>query len=98
MRYVTSKVCLSAALCLMLTHQVWADTMRCGNKLIEKGDSAVTLKELCGAPAEIEQSFTPQNVPMEIWTYNRGPDQFLMTVRVINGMVVGIKTLHEYGH
>jgi len=71
--------------------------MRCGNKLIEKGDSIVTVKALCGVPASVEQSYTPDNVPMEIWTYNRGPNQFLMTVRIINGIVVEIRTLHEYG-
>lgn len=97
MRHVASKACLSAVLCLVLAHQARADTMRCGDKLIQNGDSVVTLKALCGAPASVEQSFTPNNVPMEIWTYNRGPQQFLVTVRVINGTVVAIKTLHQYG-
>ena len=71
--------------------------MRCGNKLVEKGDSVVTVKALCGAPASVEQSYTPNYVPMEIWTYNRGPQQFLVTIRFINGTVVEIKTLHQYG-
>jgi Protein of unknown function (DUF2845) len=97
MRHVASKACLSAALCLVLTHQAWGDMMRCGDKLVQKGDSVVTLKALCGAPASVEQTFTPNNVPMEIWTYNRGPQQFLVTVRIVNGTVVAIETLHQYG-
>lgn len=97
MRHVASKICLAAALCLVLTHHAWADMMRCGNKLIEKGDSVVTVRALCGAPTSVEQSFTPSNVPMEIWTYNRGPQQFIMTIRIVNGTVVAIKALHQYG-
>lgn len=98
MRHVTSRACLVAAVCLILSHHAWADTMRCGNKLIEVGDSTVTVKALCGPPASVEQSFTRDNVPMEIWTYNRGPDKFLIRMRVINGAVVAIETLHEYGN
>ena len=98
MRHTMPKACLSAALCLVVAHHAWADIMRCGDKLIQSGDSVVTVKAVCGAPASVEQSFTKDNVPMEIWTYNRGPDQFLMTLRIINGTVVAIETLHQYGN
>lgn len=98
MRGLTSKACLGAALCLIVAHQARADSLRCGDKLIQKGDSIVTVQALCGIPASVVQSYTADNVPMEIWTYNRGPNQFLTVVRVINARVVEIKTLHQYGH
>lgn len=97
MRQVTSKACLAAVLCLLLAHQARGDTMRCGNRIIQRGDSAFTVKRLCGAPASVEQTFTRDYIPMEIWTYNRGPQHFLVTIRIINGKVVAIETLHQYG-
>lgn len=98
MRRITPKACLFSAICLVLAQHAWADSMRCGNKLIQQGDSTVTVQASCRPPASVEQSFTKDNVPMEIWTYNLGPDKFLIRMRVINGAVVEIKTLHEYGH
>ena len=35
--------------------------MRCGNKLIQQGDSTVTVQASCGPPASVEQSFTKDN-------------------------------------
>ena len=37
-------------------------------------------------------------VPVETWTYNRGPNQFLVNIRFVNGVVVAIDTLHQYGN
>lgn len=37
-------------------------------------------------------------VPVETWTYNRGPNQLLVNVRFVNGVVVAIETLHQYGN
>ena len=97
MRHLKSKACLSAALCLIVTQHAWADAMRCGSKLVEKGDSIVTVKMLCGAPTLVEHSFTVNSAPVETWTYNRGPDQFLVRIRFVDGTVVAIETLHKYG-
>jgi hypothetical protein len=71
--------------------------MRCGSKLIEKGYSIVTVKMLCGAPTLVERAFTVNRAPVETWTYNRGPDQFLVRIRFVDGVVVAVETLHEYG-
>ena len=37
-------------------------------------------------------------VPVETWTYNRGPRKFLMTVRFVDGSVVAVKALSQYGY
>jgi hypothetical protein len=37
-------------------------------------------------------------VPVETWTYNRGPKKLLVTIRFVDGSVVAIKTLSEYGY
>ncbi len=73
--------------------------MRCGNRLIQVGDSVTTVKALCGTPSAVQQGFAEHGqVPMETWTYDRGPDQFLMNIRIVNGLVVEITTLHTYGN
>jgi hypothetical protein len=97
MRHLKSKACLSAALSLFVAHYAWGDAMRCGSKLVEKGDSIVTVKMLCGAPTSVERTFTVNRAPVETWTYNRGPDQFLVRIRFVDGTVVAVETLHEYG-
>lgn len=48
---------------------------------------------------EVSQSHTAgAAVPVETWTYNRGPRKFLMTVRFVDGSVVSVKTLSQYGY
>lgn len=95
--HLKSKACLTAALCLIVVQYARGNAMRCGSKLIEKGDSIVTVKMLCGAPTLVERNFTVNRAPVETWTYNRGPDQFLVRVRFVDGTVVAVETLHEYG-
>lgn len=97
MHHPKSKACLSAALCLMVAQYAWADAMRCGSKLIEKGDPIVTVKTLCGAPTTVERTFTVNTAPVETWTYNRGPNQFIVRIRFVDGTVVAVETLHKYG-
>lgn len=101
MRHQSSKLCLCAALCLLAAHDAWADNMRCGNKLIQDGDSMVAVKALCGAPAAVEHGVAEQGtteVTTETWTYNRGPNQFMVRIRFVDGKVAWIKTLHQYGY
>lgn len=88
--------------------------MRCGNKLIEIGESMATVQALCGSPADVQHSVAVNatrtsgtgggtrntvgaEVPVETWTYNRGPNQLMVSIRFVDGKVVAIDTLHEYG-
>jgi hypothetical protein len=106
---------LSAALFLIVANHVWGDTIRCGNSLVEVGDSMVTVRALCGAPTMVQhgvkvkattvggdqgsQSHTvAAEVPVDTWTYNRGPNKFLVNIRFVDGQVVAITTLDQYGN
>jgi Protein of unknown function (DUF2845) len=106
---------LPAALCLIAAHQAWGDTMRCGNGIVEVGNSMATVQALCGPPTLVQQGVKESAttvggghgseshtvgaaVPVETWTYNRGPNQLLVNIRFVNGQVVAIETLHQYGN
>lgn len=94
---------LPAALCLIAAQHAWGDTMRCGNGLVEVGDSMAAVQALCGAPATVQHGAKVSasggtEVPVETWTYNRGPSQLLVNIRFVNGQVVAITTLHQYGN
>jgi hypothetical protein len=68
----------------------------------------------CGSPADVQHSVLVNGttvrsgdgtrntvgaeVPVETWTYNRGPNQLTVRIRFQDGKVVAIETLHEYGH
>jgi hypothetical protein len=114
MRYRKLQAFLPAALCLIAAHHAWGDVaMHCGDRLIVKGDSIATVTALCGSPAVVQHSFEESAttegdrttshtvgtaVPVETWTYNRGPSQLLVNIRFVNGQVVAIETLHQYGY
>ncbi len=87
--------------------------MRCGNGLVQGGESIAAVQALCGSPTDVQRSVvakgtivrsgdgtsstTATEVPVEIWTYNRGPNQLMVRIRFVNGVVVAIETLHQYG-
>jgi hypothetical protein len=113
MRYRKLKACLLSTLCLIAAHHAWGNTMRCGNNLIEVGESMASVQALCGSPADVEHSVVVNatgtagagtrntvgaEVPVETWTYNRGPNQLMVSIRFVDGKVAAIDTLHEYGH
>jgi hypothetical protein len=111
MRYLKASV--PSILCLLAAQQVWGDAMRCGDKLIQVGESMAGVKANCGGPTDVQhstvvsasttgigagtRSTSGAEIPVETWTYNRGPDQFMMSIRFMDGKVVAIETLHEYG-
>lgn len=89
--------------------------MRCGNGLIEVGDSMATVQALCGAPTVAQHGVkvnattvggdhgsqphtVAAEVPVDTWTYNRGPNKLLVNIRFVNGQVVAITTLDQYGN
>ena len=117
MRYRLLDACLFSAFCLIGAHHAWADTMRCGDRVIADGASMATVRAFCGPPTVVQQSVkvsattTPAGDatnsqshtvgaadPVETWTYNRGPNMLMVNIRFVDGTVVAITTLHEYGH
>ena len=113
MRYRELRVLLPSILCLVASQYVWGDAMRCGDRLVNIGDSMAGVQASCGSPADVQRSTavsatttnvgdgtrstTGAEVPVETWTYNRGPNQLMVSIRFMNGKVVSIDTLHQYG-
>ena len=112
MRHKTLTAGVLAALGMIAAQQVWGDTMRCGNRLIVAGDSMAAVRAFCGRPTVVQSALQGSvntmriggrsntvgaEVPVETWTYNRGPNKLMMRIRFVNGTVVAIKTLSEYG-
>jgi Protein of unknown function (DUF2845) len=114
MRYRELMACAAGTLLVFAAPHVWGDAMRCGDKLVQVGDSMAVVKATCGSPADVQhstvvsatttgigtgtRSTTGAEIPVETWTYNRGPDQLMMSIRFSDGRVVSIDTLHEYGN
>ncbi|HZR84119.1 MAG TPA: DUF2845 domain-containing protein [Candidatus Binatia bacterium] len=81
---------------------------RCGNRLVVDGSSALEVGRICGPPeyrtASVEYvairvyggNEILQAVPVEVWTYNRGPRQFIRYLTFRNGHLVDICE-GEYG-
>jgi hypothetical protein len=75
-----------------------ADSMRCGSRIISRGSSSAELTSFCGEPAAVTKpsSYLDQ-IEIQIFTYNFGPNQLMERVRVENGVVVQIDSL-GYGY
>jgi Protein of unknown function (DUF2845) len=113
MRYRPAAVGLITGFCLGGAQHAWADTLRCGDKVIAAGESMVTVRASCGPPTLVERSVevsatTTRSgdqshtvggaVPVEVWTYDRGPSMLMVSIRFVDGKVVAVTTLHDYGH
>ncbi|WP_018718480.1 DUF2845 domain-containing protein [Arhodomonas aquaeolei] len=72
--------------------------LRCGNHLIQQGDSTQRVARHCGEPDYIEhraEAFVPGTgyvSDVEAWYYNRGPQQFLRVLTFRNGDLVREET------
>ena len=89
-----------------------AHALQCGPRVISRGDDASKLLEFCGEPTSVQthridrtpidangrvyRGFT-EEVLVEEWTYNFGPYQLMVKIRLDNGIVADIKYL-GYGY
>ena len=89
-----------------------AHALTCGSRVISRGDDASKLLEFCGEPTSVQthhidrtpidangrvyRGFT-EEVLVEEWTYNFGPYQLMVKIRLDNGVVADIKYL-GYGY
>jgi hypothetical protein len=86
--------------------------MRCGTRIIARGDVADKLLQFCGEPSAVQRhlvrrtaslelgAFLPgfvEDVWVEDWTYNLGPYKLMRIVRLENGVVTDIRQL-GYGY
>jgi hypothetical protein len=91
----------------------YADTMRCGAKLISEGDAQEKVLQYCGEPTEQKRTWIvrqprfevggqeysfegEEEVPVDLWTYDFGPNKLMRRVRMVAGKVESIETL-EHG-
>jgi hypothetical protein len=82
-----------------------ADTLRCGNKLIQEGDTAGKVLERCGEPQNKQVITTPvravnasgysfetgATATVEIWRYGRGSGKFPALVTIEGGVIKKIE-------
>lgn len=106
-----TRLLLAGVLLLALAASAEAQALRCGSRLISRGDSSAKLLRYCGEPetvsSHVEQvglfaygRFYPgflREVLVEDWTYNFGPRKLMRRVRVVDGIVEDIDLL-GYGY
>jgi hypothetical protein len=103
-----------AGFCAALSSAAHAD-MRCGDRIIQNGDTRAKVNALCGDPADVSTSTLMRRpsyvrhghlvyfgngfveVPVELWTYNFGPNRLMQQLRFVDGVIDDITTL-GYGY
>jgi len=106
-------IATASLLALGLASASNAFAMRCGTRLISKGDHISKLLRYCGEP-EFAQTRAAQRsyhnrfgqvlftgfyeeVLIQEWTYNLGPNKLMRVVKMENGVVVDVSHL-GYGY
>ena len=89
---------LAIALVVCIHSLVAADDgMRCDQRLVSVGDSEATVLARCGTPttAETERHNrrdhgAVRRCVIDRWTYDRGPSDFVRTLRFEDGLLAGV--------
>lgn len=81
--------------------------LRCGDHLIDVGDSKIKVLHNCGRPTILDtinncvfmtkQHRCTNTNSTVIWTYNFGPNQFVYVITFANNKVISIET-NGYGY
>lgn len=84
-----TRTLLVLATALFTAPQAWADTFRCGSKLVSLGDRAFEVTAKCGEPAHRDLvgytlgSYDRREFKMEEWVY--GPDNGMLKILTFEG-------------
>ena len=71
----------------------------CGRPAVVQHGYAVSTAAERSDGHEVSQPHTASAaVPVDTWTYNRGPKKLLVTIRFVDGSVVAVNILSEYGY
>ena len=83
----------------VLSRAVFADSYRCGQKLVREGDSTARLLALCGEPRfkdsgteRIRVKGTDADKRVQRWYYKKSSRSLERIVLIYAGNIVGIKT------
>jgi hypothetical protein len=81
-----------------------ADSMRCGNSIVDESLSTFELRQKCGEPTSKEvkteevrgrtasgSSVSRGTVTTEKWTYQRSSGSFVMVVTIVDGKIKSIQ-------
>ena len=88
-------LCALIGLCWLPLVTLAADGMRCEGGLVDRGALKLEVLAACGEPAHRERWFQGQQAPfspVEVWTYNFGPNQFLRRLQFRDGRLRQIET------
>ncbi len=78
-----------------------ADSMRCGTRLVERGETKAEVTLKCGKPAAIDSCCRDEYIkgrgeytvvchPVDLWSFDLGAGNFLMQVEFEQGKVTRI--------
>jgi hypothetical protein len=104
-------ILVSSAALLAFASGAETQAMRCGSRLISPGDPAAKLRQYCGEPESVSSRLEQrgvfvhgryfpgfvEEVVVEDWIYNFGPNKLMRQVRVVDGIVREIALL-GYGY
>ena len=91
-------------ICITLAAARPALALRCGNNIVDVGDSKIEVLAKCGEPTlkeEVGEDFTRERDRresrlskryVEKWTYNFGSTRFIYVITIRDGKVIDIST------
>jgi hypothetical protein len=92
-------LCALPAIACLLSFELFADSMRCGRKVVRSGDSPATLLRHCGEPryrghshAEVQTKDGTRNVKVEQWHYKLSERSLERIVLIYRGEIVAMET------
>ena len=100
---------LLAALLASGSPAIAGDGLRCGSRLIHEGDLIDLVQGRCGNPTSRSAStefatfrtssgaVVTREIPVEIWTYDRGSSSFVRRLKFRDGKLVSVRAL-DYGN
>lgn len=66
------------------------DSLRCGDHLVELGETQLEVVHQCGMP-DVRDSYFVYTGTLDRWTYNLGPRDFIYVFTFLNGMLRNIR-------
>ncbi len=103
---MSNKIPLALLACIIPA--VAAATLRCGQSVISEGATSAEVSAKCGAPAQVDHrtqsqfaavnnrglvTGTSDESPIEVWTYNFGPNRLMQRIWFSDGRVTMIESL-----
>lgn len=87
-----------------------ADSLRCAGGIVQTGDAKIDVLAKCGRPSLVEDHLRERgtydarsgvarrvSAPVDVWTYDFGPNRFVQVIRLAKGRVVAIER-GSYGY